>query len=306
MNNYKKILSVIDKTSYLYTDYILTQLKKEPCLEFISRIISESGKGISEAIIVFLSAIKYIYNDSKTFAKLEESDCFQDFLKKHSKKIFKLSIEKNVQANIPERALPIFEVINKKIVSSIINFIELGASYGLIGRCLLNPNIIINGKRHFLSEKQQIPENFKAVNNYLGIELNPLEKKWLLAAIWDEVYEFRIGNIINDIQKDSRFELIKGTAFGFSDIDVVKNVIKKPGKIIVLTSFMLYQFEDQKRKLLVDEILEFTRRVNGHWINQAVNISTNSKRNEYFIALDGNKIIELKDDLCLNWRWVNE
>ena len=306
MNDYQKILDVIENTSYLYTDYILKQLKNESCLKFISKIMDSSGKEISEAIIVFLTAIKFIYNDSRAFAKMEQSDNFHDFLKIHVGQILSLSKEKNVQANIPERALPILEVINKKIKNPIIKLIELGASYGLIGRCLLNPDILINGKQKYLSKRQQIPRNYKKINNYLGIELNPPEKKWMIAAIWDEEYECRIRNIINDVKRENRINLIKGNAFGFSELDAVKKITEKPGKIVVLTSFMLYQFESEKRKSLEDEILEFTRKVKGNWINQAVNISSEPNDNEFYISLDNEKIIELPDDYCLKWRWIND
>jgi F0F1-type ATP synthase delta subunit len=303
MNDKKKILTFIDSITEYYSDYVLNQLKKEQSIKLISKIMDQSNKEISEAALVLISAIKYTYKGDNPFLKLEETDSFQKYLEDNYNLILKICEEKRVQGNLPERALPILEVINCKTDIPII-FIELGASYGLIGQCLLYINEILENKERYFRNEQKIPEYKKSIDHYLGIEFDPPDKEWLLASVWKGDEEWRMKNFLKYIRIDKRFELIKGNAFGFSDLDAVKNFTRKPGKIVVLTSFMLYQFEEKKKKLLVDEILEFTRRVNGHWINQAVNISLDSKENEYFITWEGRKIIQLFNDTCLNWKWI--
>ncbi|MCK4763875.1 MAG: hypothetical protein KAW12_16855 [Candidatus Aminicenantes bacterium] len=281
-------------------------MKREENLDFISKIIDKSGKEISEAVLVFLSAVKYISKEGDVFAKLEETDSFQEYIEDNSGLIMKLSIEKSVQGNIPERGLPILEILSRKIGNTLINVIELGASYGLIGRCLLDPINIIKNKDRYFPARQKIPENIRAINKYLGIELNPPDKDWLLAGIWEEDIELRLRNFINDIQPGNEFELTQGNAFGFTTSEPVKKLVSQPGTVIVLTSFMLYQYSEKKRKILKDNILEFTKRLDGHWINQAVNVATQSQIDDYYIAWDDKKIIELNDDTCMNWRWLSE
>lgn len=333
MKNYKEILNVIDNTSYLYTDYILKQIKQESSLEFISQIIDKTGKEISEAILAFLSAIKYIYpkneaieqlkksNSSENlessaqvqaptpsvqFRALEANNSFQNFIKKKYNQIINVS-EKNVQANLPERALPILEVLIKKLdEASPISMIELGASFGLIGRCLLNPEKAIENKEDYFSKKQQIPKQYKGIKNYLGIEIDPPDKEWLLAAIWDKDIEKRTKQFIDSFEDESGFELIESSAVGFSKLEQVNKLVEKKEIIVVLTSFMLYQFDDESKNSLTNEIIEFTKSINGHWINQAVNISKDSDNNEFFISWDNERIIELTDDTCSRWWWPGD
>ena len=71
--------------------------------------------------------------------------------------------------------------------------------------------------------------------------------------------------------------------------------------MVVLTSFMLYQYDEKKQKLLRDRILEFIGGANCHWINQTFNVSSWV----CYIEFDGEKIIELYDDTCKYWKWLN-
>lgn len=302
----EKILNFIDNSSYLFGDYISTQLKHDNIIELIKKILDESTKEISEAILILLTVIKYISKDkySDVFSELEINNSFQKYISDNYELLFKLAKEKSVQGNMPDRALPLLDVFKNDTVELPLRMIELGASFGLIGHCLLNPSKVLENRKHYFADKQQIPESKKGIVQYLGIEFDPPDKDWLLASCWKEDYNLRLKNFIDDIQGDERFELIKGNAFGFSKLEAVKKIAEKPGTIIVLTSFMLYQYDDNKKEILIDEIQSFRESVNGHWINQAVNVSLDSKDNEYYIAWDGKKIIELIDDSCLSWRLI--
>ena len=116
------------------------QIKTNKTINIIASVIKESNKTVPEAVSVFLTVVRYLRGKSNPGS-------LQKFIEENSRLICKMSIEKRAQYNIPSRALPLFEVLEKKIKSSPVSVIELGASFGLIGRCLLNPGKIIEKKR---------------------------------------------------------------------------------------------------------------------------------------------------------------
>jgi hypothetical protein len=268
-------------------------IKTKSSIELISRIIKESNKMVPEAVLVFLAVVRYLGKNSGSS---------QDFIKENSDLICKMAIEKRVQANLPGRALPLFEIFEKKIQASSISVIELGASYGLIGRCLLNPTKIMEKKNFYFPLSQQMPKvhNPRPIDYYLGIELEPPDERWLLACAWDETQRKRLKNFLNDIPANEKCKLQEENAFGFSKIKAVKYLASQSSIVVVLTSFILYQYDDKKQKMLRDEILEFIGEVNAHWINQTFNGSSM----EYCIECDEEKIIELSDDSCRRWKWL--
>jgi len=346
MADYAQILEFIGKFSYIFTnsDYIQTQLKKKTSLKLISRIVEESNKKPGEVLVLFLSAVKYLWGNRQgnVFNVLEETDSFQEFVKSNQDEIIEMSVRKTLQANLPERALPLFEIfnkkwtastpykgieigkndrdeekfcsknkllqgINKKTKDSPIAVIDLGASYGMVGQCLLEPSRIIKKKNRYLLPGQKIPQNPRAVDYYLGIELDPPDKEWLFACLWKSEDELRIKNFINEIPRENeKFQLIEASAFGFSALEPVKRLTTQPLTVVVLTSFLFFQIGEEKQKKLKDEILMFVDSTGAHWINQTFKPSPSSrdKKSEYFIEWNGKKIIELHDDWCSDWRWV--
>ena len=291
MKIHEQILEYIDKLLTPSLLYEILQLKTKTSIDLISHIVKKSNKTIPEAVSVFLAVIRYLWKDSGSL---------QDFIKENSHLICKLAIEKRAQANLPSRGLPLLEIFGKKIQASSILVIELGASFGLIGRCLLNPDRIIEKKDSYFPPKQQMPQNPLPINFYLAIELSPPDKEWALAWEWHRSQRERLKNFIEDIPVDKRFKLLKEDAFGFSTLNIVKELAGKHSTVVVLTSYMLYLNEEKKQKLLKDEILEFREEMKGHWINQAFN----KFLQEYFIQLDEEKIIELSDDSSRSWKWL--
>jgi len=269
------------------------QIKTNKTINIIASVIKESNKTVPEAVSVFLTVVRYLRGKSNPGS-------LQKFIEENSRLICKMSIEKRAQYNIPSRALPLFEVLEKKIKSSPVSVIELGASYGLIGRCLLNPGKIIEKKDAYFSREQQMPQNPRPVDYYLGIELSPPGEEWLLAGEWHPILRERLEYFLHDIPTNKKFKLQKGNAFGFSKHKAVTDIASISSAVVVLTSFMLYQYEEKKQKMLRDEILEYSRRVKGHWINQSINESLMKG----FVEFDGEKIIELPDGTSVSWKWL--
>jgi hypothetical protein len=304
MNNTPNVLDYIEKFSYSVPGYIYDQLKEKRTIELITQILSKSDKETSEAVIVLISVIKYISGNRYVFEEMEHADSFQDFIDSNFNEILSLSIEKKVQGNLPERAFPLLELFNKKLPSQSITVIELGASYGMVGRSLLDPNLFIKNRGNYFFQDQKIPKSMTPIGYYLGLELAPPDERWLYSSVWYPDEEQHLRNIINDFSSIKNFRLIKGNAMGFSLLDPVKKIVGQSTSIVILTSFMLYQLNTENRNNLKNEILEFIKATSSNWINQTVDILSSSKEEEYSIEWNGVKIMGLKDDRCSDWRWT--
>jgi hypothetical protein len=302
-----EINETIDKIfvegSYFYSAYLVEQLKSEKAFHIIAEIIAQSGKTPTEAIIILLAAIRYYYKDIYALKKIEQDQSFQNVLTNHYGAILKISVDGKVQGNAPDRAFPILEILYKNFLNEDICVIELGASFGLIGSCLLNPETIFEKDKNSFFENQKVPENVKKVSQYLGIDINPPEKEWLLACFSNINDAIRIDNYIRNLQNNPSFNLIKASALGFSKLKEVQEIINKGKKIIILNSFMLYQLNNQLRDFLIYEIKTFCSQNNANWICQEVEITDNADP-VYYVELDGNRIMTLSDDKCSNWSWI--
>lgn len=308
MHRFKTILTFIEKDSYSinchWSNYIVKQLKAQRTLEIILTIMDRSNKVPSEAVFIFIAAIKYLYKDFDALDKLETTDSFQKYISENYEEIIEISINRKVQANIPERAFPISEILSKYVAGPSVAIIELGASYGLLGRCLLHLNSVIENRNYFFKNNQVLPVMPFEIVNYLGIEIEPPDKDWLLASYPDSVYAKRINSFIDFFKSEDCYKLIRASAFNFSELKETIEIIKGNYKIVVLTSYILYQLDDLNQKKLKDEIMKFSITNNGHWINQDVDLKKGIDKLEYYIEWDGNKVIELKDDLCNDWKWL--
>jgi hypothetical protein len=195
-------------------------------------------------------------------------------------------------------------VLHRELQVGSLGIVELGASFGLIGRCLLDPGRVSENRSLYFSTGQQIPQEFKPVDAYLGIEYDPPDRRWILAGVWQEDMENRLRHFIDDIGPDHRFELMRGNAFGFSQLQAVQDLAGKVDQVVVLTSFMLYQFDEARQRALRSEILDFTQKTGGHWLDQAVKVSINDTAHEYSIFFNEKRLIDLADDACSSWRWL--
>jgi hypothetical protein len=306
---YKAISDAIDKIfiqgSYFHSEYLVSHLKQNNSSKLIEDIINQSGKTPAESIIILLFAIRYHFKDINILQTIENNDSFQLVINEHYNDLLQISIKEKVQGNAPERALPILDVLSKKLPNESVCIIELGASFGLIGHCLLNPEGLFDQKNNYFTSEQKMPDLKKNVSSYLGIDLNPPNKDWLLSCIFNTIDAKRIDNYINSIIPNHNFELIKASALGFTNLLEVKQLLEKNKKIVILTSFMMYQLNSDLKENLTNEINEFCLQNNGHWISQEVDVLGENSHPLYYINFDGEHIINLKDDKCSNWEWLN-
>ncbi len=298
MSIHEQILEFIDNMTFPALIAELNQVKNKFCFDLIQQVVEESGKEVSEAVLVFLSAIRFLAREKEKPASVP----LQEFIEAHAQEIVRISNDRKVQANLPQRALPVLEVLAKQIGEAPVSVIELGCSYGLIGLCLLNADRVVARREHFFREVQQMPADPpRPVARYLGIDLAPPDKEWLLACEEDRSRREHLERFIEEIAPDDRFIKIQGNAFGFSSNEIVKEFIADAEKVVVMTSFMLYQYPRELQKQLTDEIKHFTKQLKGHWISQVVDVEALT----FHIQWNNKTIVELTDDSCIRWKWLD-
>jgi len=293
MNLHDKILEYLDHFLSPALFLEISQLKTATTLNLIGKIIRETNKTIPEAVGMFMAVIRYLHKDFYTL---------QEFIEKNTDIIYKLALEKKNQANLPSRGLPLLEIIGQRIDTSSLLLIELGASFGLIGHCLLNPCRIINNKNIFFHSQQQIPDfnSQNTIDYYLGIESNLPDRDWILAWEWFPHQKKNLNNFIQSFTDDERFRLVQENAFGFSKLRIVEELSLKYKDVVILTSFILHQYEKRKQQQLKEEIIEFINKRGGHWLNQDVSRSMD----KCYLQLNGEKILDFSDDSCRNWTYL--
>jgi hypothetical protein len=291
MNRREQIIQFIDRYFHPLLFYEIMHLKTNAAVDLIQRVIDQSGKGIPEATLVSWAAVRCLWRGTGSL---------DDFIKNNAGSILKMAVEKRGQANLPGRALPLFEVLARKTANSPVSVIELGASAGLIGRCLLNPAQITANRTEYFHPDSQMPDAAHPIARYLGIEHSPPDTQWLLAWEWRPGRRELLKQFIANVQGGKNFKLLQADASGFSTLEEVRDIAARDGVLVVLTSFLLYQYEHDARQRLIKEILEFTARGQRHWLNQAVDETSW----EYYIQLDREKIIQLSSDLCTHWKWL--
>ena len=305
---YDLILEAIDKIfevgKYFYSDYVFKQLKDTRTLDFIEKVIEKSGKTEIEAAIILLAAIRFHQNDIYALKKIEENKSFHEYLNKNYNQLFEICVNKKVQSNAPQRGLPLVELLSQKLPNSSVFVIELGASYGLIGNCLLEPENMLKNKDLYFQSNQQMPKNIKNIDGYLGIDIDPPSKEWLISCFSSLDDAIRNQNCINNFSLINSHKVIKASAIGFSELDEVCHIDYSKYKMVILTSFMLYQLNESLQNILAEEINQFIKKHNGHWIRQEIKASEQQSSLEYFVDWDNEKVIQLPDDKCTSWNWI--
>ncbi|MCP4221467.1 MAG: DUF2332 family protein [bacterium] len=287
----EEVLAFIDQYMHPLTFYEIINIKTEAAIDLIIRIMEESGKSVEEGVLVFRTVVRQLHNDEGPLSK---------FIETNGDLICRKANEKKAQSNLPGRALPLFDIFSRVFPDTPVSVIELGASYGLIGRCLRNPQKALEKKDVYFYPDQQAPEAPRPVRRYLGIELAPPTREWLLAWEWDPVRRERLTRFLDDVPADENCRVIKGSAFGFSKLKEVQNLVTDASAVAVLTSFMLYQFDEDNRRKLINQVKEFTHDVKGIWINQTFLPGTM----ECFIEVDGRKTLDLVNDSCKGWHEI--
>lgn len=295
----EQVLSCIDSLLHPLVLLDILPLKSEAAIELIAEVMEQSGKTAREAVLVFIAALRYLSGGSGWDLA---------FIRANARELSKIAVEKRVQANHPGRALPLLEVLGRRAAAGDVFVLELGAAAGVLGRVLLNPEAAMKNKDRYFPPGQQLPVAFRPASRYLGLDLDPPDEPWLLACVWDGSQRKRLERFLRDapvpIPPGDRFELIEADAFGFPALDAVKEMAHNaaPGSLWVVTSFLLYQYGEARRKQLENVIRGFTRRHGGHWINQRFN--GEAGENRYSIQLNGETVMRLPDDLCRSWEWI--
>ena len=209
-----------------------------------------------------------------------------------------------MQANFPERGLPVMEMISLQKPLKDVFVIELGASYGLIGKLLLNMPDIITKTNNYFTDKQQFPVSWLSISSYLGIELDPPDEKWLLACTPDDQHLIRLKQFIEDYRNTENFLLLKGSAFDLEDIIAENKIDCLKVTPIILTSFMTYQLSKSQNDELESVINSFCLKYDGVWLDQMVRIASAGHDDAYFIRKDGIAYVKLDSDRCENWEFL--
>lgn len=284
--------------------YTRSKLKTPGSLEIISEIITHSGKKPDQAVLVFLSAIRYLLNDPDGMTKLKKEDSFTGFINNYREKLIKIGTTKKVQANIPERALPVLEVMGRYIDRKRLAVIELGSSFGLLGYTMLHYHRFIENKKRYFKPGQKLPIKVKLPNMYIGLDLDPPDKKWLLSCS-DKKDAKPVQCILDEIPPGNNFSIIKSNAFHFPSLQIIKEIINKEYTPLFLTSFMLYQFSEEKKQELIELIEPFIEKNSGFWINQCVTLLPGEEKVHFYTEFNRKRILELSDDRGTNWEIVN-
>lgn len=309
-NERKELSNFVREISDLLPIQISQQLDKGVATEVITEIINNSEKNVQQAVIVFLSAIKYLNNcKQNTFLQLSVGSKLLDFIRNNREKLIELGKSGRIQFTVPERAFPVLEVINRKIRKpdnkKPIAVIELGASFGLVGRCLLEPKKFSDNKAIYMQPEQKVSDNLLPIDYHLGIEVKIPDEKWILASEWTIEADRRLRNVLKDSFENERFKLIEGDAFDFDSLQDVRNLAEKH-TLVILTSFIFFQIGNEKSEQLKGNIMDYVKKEpDRYWINQALLIHTKDLKDyEFLLQLNGEKIITLADDRCSNWEWV--
>ena len=300
--NKKEIKAFIDVVSLhpgnLWNEYTVAQLRTEYVINLIESIMFLAHKTASEATLVFLAAVRYLAGSYDSFIALAVNNNFPVFVKAHEAQVRAIGVLRKVQANLPERALTVMDIIAEKLPNREISVIEIGASYGAIGKCLLQgTQIIANREKYFIAD-QQLPSSIPVLNRYLGIEIDPPDLDWLFACVPVKDALRRLSDFLDDTRTQKNFQILEASAFGFADFPEVRALVNTDKNVVVLTSFLLYQFDPYLREKLRGEILAFTGLIKGHWINLDVDTT---KENDCYLEWDGQRLIDLQDDYCARW-----
>lgn len=288
---------------------------KEWFCDFIKEIVNQRKQTSLRNILYSLFPItEYLCETQGISGSIFSSYAlWSDFAKANSTIIIELSVNHGTQGNIPQRAVIILDYVHKaglvKRGENIV--IELGCSGGLIGCVMENHRKLFVEKSGFLTDKyfwlKRKPkiEIQNAFFNYLGYDTYLPPKKFLPFFIWDKEKRRKVEMFINDFQPKGL--LLQQPVDRFFE---VTNIFSS-SPIIIITSFMFYQFRDAKS--IQEKILEKIKH-DVHWIDLSRNNNLpflfkpieRFVPNHTYLSHNGNpvaKIIDGSDD-CPNWEYL--
>jgi hypothetical protein len=290
-------------------------LQRLAALEFMAAYMAETAKPLDETVLILLAAIRYIDLghgiEPGTPCILEEpvvTDKLDLFLVRHHAELFHLCRTRHVQANLFERAFPVMEVLGRRFGDQPLAVIELGCSFGMIGRALCGAHQLLARSGELCAPGQQLPDAVPRVAAYRGVDLWIPDANWLLACISRAPARLRSFRFLKDMPEPADFRVSAASAFDFPSVPEIdalapRFAMEAADRLVpvVLTSFMLYQFPAEQRERLASVIGDFLRPLDGAWIN--LDLRPAGESYHFFLAEDGVEKVILQNDICLIWDW---
>ena len=282
-------------------------LKRPAALDFMADYMAETGKPLGESVLILLAAMRYIDNsqvaESGLPSILEEPMALTNldlFLVRHHAELFHLCRSRHVQANLFERAFPVMEMLAERYPDQEVVVIELGCSFGMLGRALCAAETVMARFDQLCEPGQQRPVVYKPAAAYRGLDLWVPDAAWLLACIPLADSRQRTARFIQEIPVPPQFRISQGSAMEFAALPEMADI--PPGLVpVVLTSFMLYQLSPELRQTLSGVIRDFVAACGGCWVN--LDLRPRQGNYDFFVELDGQERIKLENDLCRHWNW---
>jgi hypothetical protein len=293
-------------------------LRRPAALDFMQDYMADTGKPLSETVLIFLTAIRFVdgvtRGDPQSPSILEEEPGRVNldlFLVRHHDELYRLCLNRHVQANVPQRALPLMELLGRRYGDRPLAVIEPGCSLGLIGRLLCAPESVMAHFDEWFEAGQQRPDSWPRVLAYRGSDLSVPEPSWVLAGLHRTSDRVRLARLLRDLPPGGPCQLAAGSAESFAEQAAVQELAPRfdpahPQALVpvVLTAYLQYQLEAGLRQRLADAVRAFTARHGGSWINLEPRLADGAYR--FFVEQDGVDRIALENDLCRTWSWLPE
>lgn len=296
-----EIRDFVDSIARLHPPRIARRYRGDSAADLCGRIMATSGKGLAESVLILRCAVDHLAGED-FFAEAADH-VFERFAEERADELLGLCARKSVQANFPERALPITEVARSLTGGGPFALIELGASAGLIGACLLEVDRAVAGSSDYFAPGQQLPAATARAAVYLGIDRDPPASDWALSCIPARCDRERVRRFYADFLPAEGFSLVRADAFGFASLPAVRAVAAGDGPLVLLTSFLLYQLDPARRAALAGEIRYFASgRPGTRWINLDARPGEPDPTRQYYLEVDGEEWLALSDDSCRSWK----
>ncbi len=287
-------------------------LKRPAALDFMEEYLHETDKSTEEAILLLLSAIRFIDNkggydaDVPTVLEAPEGAVNLDlFLVRHHAELYHLCRTRRVQTNLAERALPVLDLLAKRYHSRPLALIELGCSYGLIGRVACAVAAVEPGFAEWFEPGQQKPRAWPQVTVYRGIDMAPPDTNWLLASIPFASVRSRAARFVRELAPLTDWLVCRGSAMELGEHPAIRELLPRfvaghPDQVlpVLLTSFFLSRLKDIKRQPIIRAVRQFAAAQGGVWINQDYEAVGHPR---CIVSLDGEPKLTLDSEFCRSW-----
>jgi hypothetical protein len=295
-------------------------LSRPAALDFMEEFLQESGAPLGDAIPALLCAIRYLdlrgNHDSGLPTVLEAPPGAVNldlYLVRHHAELYHLCRSRLVQTNLPERALPVMEILAARFPSQNLAVIEAGSSFGLIGRALCSPDLVRRKWAMLFEPGQQEPRAMPLVSVYRGIDRSPPEADWALACVPFPSVRQRTAWFIEEVPAGPGCTVSRGSALDLPEHPAVRELVPRfdrrhPEALVpvVLTSFLLSRLNAAKRQALTRLCRQFASAHGGAWLNldfeEGPDAAAKAALPRCLASLDGEPRLVLDSEYCRSWK----